>query len=168
MNRIICTIALVAASSVPGYPHPSPDNSVAQTCGYTEIYKKKGWTIPGVDGAKKMWRVAGPGRKGVYMTKLEPVTRAATIQSVSCSREHPGRLEMEDAEIQIIGLSSFGVDGRNFAYNLIYEIDGIAVEWNVTFYDLDGSGHFTLRRGETSRVVPDLLPDWVRESTATK
>ena len=118
MNHIACATVRVAALSVAAYPQQSVDKPKAQTCGYGEVYKKNGWVIPGVDGAKKAWRTTVPNRNGVYMTKLEPIARAAVIQRLSCSREHVGRLEIEDVEVGITSLSSFDVGGRIFAYNL--------------------------------------------------
>jgi hypothetical protein len=121
--------------------------------------------MPGVKDAKSKWRVAVPNKTGVYMSELEPIRHKASIQSFSCSREHSGRVEIEDLNVGIINLTSFDVGGRVFAYALTYGIDGIGAEWTAKFYDLDGSGRFTLQRSELVRIVPDLIPDWVRGST---
>jgi len=79
--------------------------------------------------------------------------------------KHSGRVEIEDLDVGIMSLTSFDVGGRIFAYDLEYGIHGIGAVWTVKFYDLDGSGRFTLRRSELVRIVPDLIPAWVKAST---
>ena len=162
MHRLCAVLAIVlACNNAPC--QQSSDKAETPTCCFSELYRKEGWVIPGVKDAKSKWRVAVPDTHGVYMTELEPTTHRATIQKFSCSREHAGRVEIEDLDVGIANLASFDVGGRIFAYNLMYGIDGIGAEWSVRFYDLDGSGRFTLRRSERNRFVPELIPDWVKD-----
>jgi hypothetical protein len=168
MTRAICAVTILLAFVGCAQSQQPVEDGKQPTCGYTERYRKEGWAIPGIKGAKKKWRVAVPNVQGVYMTKLEPATRAANIQSFRCSREHAGRLEIEDIEVGIIDLASFDAGGRIFAYNLIYGVSGIGAETFVRFYDLDGSGRFTLERGEINRFVPELIPDWVKSRAGSK
>ena len=161
MLRIFCVVAIAAAFASCAYPQRVEQGSPLK-CDYSELYKKEGWTIPGVDGAQKKWRAPIQEKAGVYRTELQPSRRAAKMQSFLCSREHVGRMEIEDRDIGVLGLSSFDFGGHIFAYDLIYGVDGIGAEWFVRFYDLDGSGRFALRRSETNRLVPDLIPDWVK------
>jgi hypothetical protein len=165
--RISWSIALIVVASAIAYSQEASDKA-APTCGYSELYRKDGWVIPGIKGAKKKWRAAVPDKQGVYMTALEPTERAATIQTFRCSREHTGRLEVEDVDVGVGDLASFDVGGRIFAYNLVYGVDGIAAVTFVRFYDLDGSGRFTLIRGERNRFVPELIPDWVKDNKDDK
>jgi len=136
-------------------------------CGYSELYRKEGWLVPGLDGAKKkMARAAVPGKPGMYLTILEPAKRASSIQVFQCSQAHVGRLEMADIAVAVGDVYAFDVGGRIFAYGVVYGIDGIAAEWHIMFYDVDGSGRFTVRRSERSRFVPDSTPDWIKELIA--
>jgi hypothetical protein len=169
MVRLLCTISIIIAFVGPAYSQQLVEKSPPPACDYTELYKKEGWVIPGINGAKKKGdRTAVPSKPETFMTELEPTARRATIQSFSCSREHAGRLEVKDLDVGIMDLRSFDIDGRIFAYNLVYGIDGIAAEWSVRFYDLDGSGHFSLRRSERNRFVPELIPDWVKDDQDAK
>lgn len=164
MHRLCAVLAIiVACTNAPC--QQSSDKAEAPTCCYSELYRKEGWVIPGLKGAKSGYRVAVPDKHGVYLTKLEPTANGATIQKFTCSREHAGRVEIEDLNVGIINLTSFDVGGHIFAYNLVYGIAGIGTEWSVRFYDLDGSGRFTLRRSERNRFVPELIPDWVEDSS---
>ena len=164
MFRIICTLVIFVAFAGGALSQeavaPSP------TCEFSEIYRKEGWIIPGRDGANKKWRVPTPNKPGVYMTELVPTQRASTVQSFECSREHAGRLEIAEIQMGIESLRAFDVEGRTFAYKLSYGVDGIGASWLVTFYDLDGSGRFALRRSERSTFVPELIPDWVKAPTS--
>jgi hypothetical protein len=54
---------------------------------------------------------------------------------------------------------AFDIEGWILACSVVYGVDGIAAEWHVRSYDLDGSGRFTLRGSERSRLAPDLLPE---------
>lgn len=164
MHRLCAVFAIVVACNY-ARCQQSSDKEEAPTCCYSELYRKEGWVIPGVKDAKSKWRVAVPDRPKVYMTELEPTSHKASIQRFSCSREHSGRVEIDDVDVGIRNLTSFDIGGHIFAYNFEYGIDGIGAVWIVKFYDLDGSGRFTLRRSERVRIVPELIPDWVRGST---
>src|ERR1700730_4695786 len=154
MFRTICTITVILAFLEGAYCQQPAEKVPPPTCSFSELYRKDGWVIPGLDGATKKERVAIPDRAGVYKTTLEPTKRASTIRVFRCSQEHGGRLEIEDISMGIEYLSSFDVGGRVFAYSLSYGVDGIAASWLVMFYDLDGSGRFTLRIGEGNRLIP--------------
>lgn len=174
MHTISCAIVFILVASANGHSQQPSDETLTPTCGYSELYRKAGWDIPGIKGSKtKDGRMAVPGEPGVFRTELELTTRTSRIQTFRCSREHPGRLEIEDIDIGIGSLSSFDVGGQIFAYGLTYgarviengQPMDIAAEWSLKFYDLDGSGHFTIRRGERGRFVPEFIPDWVKDST---
>lgn len=156
-------IALIVVACTNAYSLRPSDEPETQSCSYSELYRKDGWSIPEINGARKKQRSPVLKKPEVFMTELEPKMHRSTLQRFSCSRDHPGRIEIENLEVGIIGLTSFDVGGRIFAYNVVYGMDGIAVEWSVRFYDLDGSGLFTLRRSERNRFVPELIPDWVKD-----
>jgi len=98
MHRICAIVAIVIACNNSPCPQ-SRDKTEAPACCYSELYRKEGWVIPGIKGAKSKWRIAAPDKHGVYMTELEPITHRATIQSFPCSREHAGRVEIEDLDV---------------------------------------------------------------------
>jgi hypothetical protein len=171
MHRICWAALFIVVASGTGYCQQTSDKNVASICGYEELYHKAGWEIPGIKGArKKNGRMSVPGNPEVFRTELEPHTRASTIQTFRCSREHSGRLEIEDIDIGIGSLSSFEVAGKIFAYGVTYGVRVIengqpidtAAEWSLKFYDLDGSGRFTVRRSERERFVPEFIPAWVK------
>lgn len=147
--------------------------SKAQTslCSFSEVYRKDGWVIPGVEGARiKGQRMAFNNLPGVYVTMLEPVTSESTITDVWCSGDHNGRIEVEDRSIRILNLWSFDLGGRKFAYGLSYGVDVInngkrvpvGASAALMFYDVDGSGRFKVLRGAQFPFVPDIVPDWAR------
>jgi len=168
MIRLVCAVTIFIAFVEGAQSQKPVENGPPPNCDHTELYRKDGWAVPGIKGAKRKWRTAVPNKPEVYVTELEPATRASTIQSFRCSIEHPGRLEIGDVDMGILYLSSFDVGGRVFAYTMVYGVDGIAAEWSIRFYDLDGSGRFTLRRSERNRFVPELVPQWVQDSTSSK
>jgi hypothetical protein len=176
MHSISCTIFFILLTFANGYSQQPSDKIPVPTCDYSELYRKAGWDIPGIKGAKtKDGRMAVPGKPGVFRTELEPASRTSTIHTFRCSREHPGRLEIEDIDIGIGSLSTFDVGGQIFAYGLTYGVRvvengqpmDIAAEWSLKFYDLDGSGRFTIIRGERGRFVPEFFPNWVKGGADT-
>lgn len=176
MRQIVWVIGVILAVSTLGHSQELNGKTAEPICEYSELYRKDGWTIPGLDKVTKKRRAAVPGRTGVYLTMLEPAKRVAILEIFRCSREHAGRLEIEHNQIGIDSLSLFDSGGRVFAYSLTYGMDSvengrsvpIGAIWSIKFYDLDGSGRFTLRRGEKNRIVPDLVPDWVKETQQTQ
>ena len=171
MRCIACLVIVASILSVNAYAGHSNTSS----CQYSELYKKEGWFVPGREGAKSTRaRTAVSGKMDIYFTVLQPARRESTIQVYRCSREHIGRLEIEDITMGIGYISSFDVGGRVFAYSLTYGVNAtdigtqvpVAAVWSVKFYELDGSGRFTLRRSERNRIVPELVPGWVKRAEA--
>ncbi len=165
-------IVLIAVLSVNAQSQRAPVDGIATpTCNYSELYRKDGWTIPGLDGAKAEGkRMALTNIPQMYVTVLEPAQLESTLTDIWCSREHSGRIEVEDRPIQILHLWAFDFAGRTFAYGVSYSIDvmedgkrmPIGASSSVLFYDVDGSGRFTLNRGARYPFMPDLIPDWVK------
>jgi hypothetical protein len=151
------------------WPQQTTDKSDQPTCGYSELYQEAGWLVSGLDGAKKKTaRTAVPSKAGVYLTILEPTKHELSVQVFRCSRTHIGRLEIVDITVGIGDLYAFDVGGRIFAYGMVYGIDGVAAEWPLIFYDVDGSGRFTVRRSEMNRFAPELIPEWVNDTKANQ
>ena len=142
---VFCMLVIVgnASSQSPISNAPTP------SCHFSEVYRKDGWIIPGLEGAKTGGqRMVFKNLPGVYVTILEPTTSESAITDIWCSREYTGRIELEDQPIRILHLWTFDFGGRKFAYGLSYSIDAIengkripvGAASAVIFYDVDGSG----------------------------
>jgi hypothetical protein len=172
MPRTGLAIILVVLASLDAFPQQlAPKAATPTTCSFSEIYRKDGWTIPGLPGVKvKGQRAKLTNMPGVFVTVLIPRESEAMMTDIWCPPDHSGRLEMEDQPIRILDLWSFDFSGRVFAYGISYGKDamqnGIRVPLGaasaVMFYDLDGSGHFTVRRWARWPFMPDFIPDWAR------
>jgi hypothetical protein len=112
---------------------------------------------------------------GVFATRLVPKQTETTITVLWCSRDDVGRLQIENEPIGVISLWAFDFDGHVFAYSVRYVMEWISKgsrrqlggESQAIFYDLDGSGHFTLMRGPGGPCVPTVIPDWVKKGTGS-
>jgi len=109
---------------------------------------------------------------GVFVTKMIPDTTETTITRIWCTDDGTGRLQMDEEPIGIVLLVAYDFEGRTFAYAVKYVEERI---WNGTrrqlgaesqamFYDLDGSGRFTLMKGPGGPFVPYFIPDWVKKA----
>jgi hypothetical protein len=148
------------------------------TCGFPEIYKEAGWTIPGLADAKVKMKgnVKMKGDltnlPGVTVTVLEPAEPETTITQIGCARNNPARLEIVEAPISVLDLRSYEYKGRVFAYRLSYNIQhyyegtrtASGADSAVFFYDLEGSGKFTVRKGAEPIHLPELPPDYSKPS----
>jgi hypothetical protein len=73
--------------------------------------------------------------------------------------------------IRILALWAFDFKGRTFAYGLSYGIDAmqdgsrvpLGAASGVMFYDVDGTGRFTIIRAARFPFVPELIPNWVEK-----
>ncbi len=171
MHRISLAVALVFLACGSLLAQKSANAAATPACNITEIYRADGWTIPGLQGAKPL----GPRRvlvniPYVFITPLKPGNSPSMFAYYFCSPGHSGRLEIMEFPIGVYRLFSFDVDGRVFAYYIEFvrerfengtRVDVGAVSMAM-FYDLDGSGRFTLRR-VSSMSVPEFVPDWVRK-----
>jgi hypothetical protein len=151
-------------------------SETSPVCNFSEVYRKDGWTVPGVKDAKvKRERVTMSNFPGVFVAMLQPTDPETFIADVHCSRDHRGRLEIEDRPIKILDLWSFDFGGHLFAYRIHYEEEALsdgkrgelASASTVFFYDLDGFGKFTLIKGPTTGAglfAPAFIPDWTKGS----
>ncbi len=154
----------------------SPNDPIPK-CNFSEVFKKDGWTVPGISGAKVKQRAKLSNMPGVFVTTFEPANAEANLTNVICVREHTGRLEVKDgAPIKILMLWSFDLGGRVFAYRVEFASEVIydgkrqecACESYLFFYDMEGSGKFVLMDsgkgvdGHSIGYLPSFIPDWVK------
>jgi hypothetical protein len=148
----------------------------SSTCDISEVYRGDGWTVPGLKGATAISkRGESPNMPGVFTTFLRPSDSQSMFAYYLCSKDHSGRLEIMEFPIGIARLISFDIGGRVFAYYIhfgreYFNEDGerrdAGTESDAIFYDLDGSGRFTLRRW-SKLPIPEFVPDWVRKQSSS-
>jgi hypothetical protein len=170
MGLVICLIALACGSAFPQQPAGGDEEPA---CSFSGIYRKDGWTIPGMPAAKaeSVRKPLIASMPGVFVTNLTPAESQTTITNIGCSREHNGSLEIREQPIGVIRLLSLDYGGRVFAYCVRYGTERIengtrvdaGMEAYAMFYDLDGSGRFTLLKSVKRAPVPDFIPDWVKK-----
>jgi hypothetical protein len=155
----------------PGHVVQHPEN-----CSFSELYKKEGWTVPGLAGAKAGKRAQFQNIPGVFVTILKPNEPEATITEIRCSQTKNGRIEIEERPIGILDLRAIDFNGKLFAYGLTYgkeviengQRHSVAAATSIIIYDTDGSGKFTLRSGSDLAIWPITVPDWVRKVSESK
>jgi hypothetical protein len=140
-------------------------------CRFSELYRKSGFTVPGLRGARVLEARRPASTPGFFSTVLQPLHPATMIFDVSCSSAHDGRLEVSEKPITVSKIYKADVHGRVFSYSVDFSRDAIqngrriplASASIVTFYDADGSGVFSLIQYLEYPPRPDYLPDWVKE-----
>jgi hypothetical protein len=150
------------------------------SCSFSEVYRKDGWTVPGVPGATVITQRARlSNMPGVFLTRLKPLEAESFSPNIWCPQDHPGRLEIDQNEpIQILDLWSFDFNGRIFAYRINYGCEAmndderghLGCVQTIFFYDMDGSGRFTvIRRGgaKLSWFMPEFIPDWAKNDAGS-
>lgn len=172
ISRISLAVIVLSMWVANAYCQAPSHGDAPALCTYSELYKKSGWKIPGLEGAKpKGERANLKNLPGVSVTMLQPSEPETFLQDVSCPYDHPGRLVVEDnSPIKVLALWSFDFGGRVFAYRLSYARETIdngkrselAAASTVFFYDLDGSGRFSVLKRAT--VGPPSIPDWAKSS----
>jgi hypothetical protein len=159
---LLLTIVTMTAAQPAGEPN----------CNIVELYNPEGWAVPGLSNATVTKQVRNKTRddQEVSVDVLQPRNRVARLPLVSFIASHPGRLEVREQPIDVIEIRRYSIRGNVFAYRLSagqVSIEGhrrvpIAAAEIVMYYDMDGSGRFTIR--EYASKVPYALkvPDWVR------
>jgi len=177
-TKIMTGILIVLGAGSAFSQEPSNGDSKVN-CSFSEAFRKDGWTVPGVRGAKVVrQRSALTNMPGVFMAMLEPAEAETNLTDIHCLGGQSGRLEIGDIPIKILKLWSFDYGGAIFAYRLEYADEAIqdgergelGSESVVMFYDIDGSGRFTLMAHPkikgTSWFMPTFIPDWAKNSAA--
>jgi len=150
------------------------DRNRSATCGISEFVRKEGWTIPGLLGAKVKQRSHLTNLPGTFLTKLEPIEPEVTFTEMRCVSVERAEPEVKDLPIKILNLWSFDMGGSAYAYRLEYSEEAVengkraelASFSVVFFYDLDGSGQFTLMKHQTMKgggwLIPAFVPEWAK------
>lgn len=161
-------------------PNPEPQGK-SPTCIFSELFRSDGWNVPGLEGAKvKRARSKVTNIPGLFLTMLEPADPEVDLTEMNCDQQHPGRVNVrENAPIKVLDLWAFDFGGQVFAYRLSYAGEAIYdgkredLAWatSIFFYDLDGSGRFTVIRYPTFKgkpdfttYLPEFIPDWVKNN----
>jgi hypothetical protein len=178
MLRLAAILILLSSTLETGPLQESTTKLNAPACNFAEIYKADGWSIPGLQNATVKQKANFRNLPGVVVTKLEPPPSAteATLTHISCSREHHGRIEIEEEPIGIIELDAYEYKGRAFAYGLNFERQAVENGARVStgassaylFYDLDGTGHFTLRKSALWPFIPEIPEAWAKRESDAK
>ena len=158
----ISAVVFACASCASGQ---KPIRSEAMSgCDPYGFVQEEGWTIPGLRGAARKEHAAFKNIPGVYVTILQPVDVKTAATFGRCSQE--GRVETEVIPIKITRLCSYEMGGRTFAYFVDYVDIFSGGASTMFFYDLDGSGRFTLARYPKDvhgSMIPAFVPDWVKK-----
>ena len=178
MSRLALSITATLLSCVNVLAQGNVPEKPAPTCGVVEIYKKDGWVIPGLLNAKVNPRGRFTNIPGVFITPIDPLTTETVLTKIGYSSEGGGRIYLEDAPIRILELRAWDYEGHIFAYSVLYELQvmnhserrALGAATTVFFYDVDGSGVFTVRRhdkGVLGKIgIPDL-PANIRKNSRT-
>jgi len=170
----VLTMALLAAGGDSLPAQSSNPESGEKGCGFSEAYLQQGWSMPGVPGAvPKGDRLSLSNRPGVFVTEMKPGKSDFTLTVLQCSLDSPGRLVVRPLHVKVLALWRFDVDRRVFAYGVQYEpqyvVGGLSsgsLEYvQAIFYDVDGSGRFTVMRYDNARMFGSLqVPEWVKRA----
>ena len=151
----------------------APEDKTVPSCSFTEVYAKEGWSIPGLEGAKPQQRQALKDKPGFFITQWQPMKAETFISpDASCPYDHPGRLEIKNRAVRVMNLLAWDYKGKIFGYVVSYALqdiqNGVRFELagasTLQFFDIDGSGRFTLMRspgGIKSLLLPVIIPDWI-------
>jgi hypothetical protein len=175
----ICFVAILIVLGTENTFCQQPSQNVASPVfSFNELYRKDGWTVPGVLGAKAIkQRGKLSNIEGVFLTMLQPGEVEANLTDLHFDQDHKGRIEIDDLPIKVLQLWSFDFDGRVFAYRVMYakevldngKREELATAVTVFFYDMGGSGRFTamrwpkLDKSTGFGNLPEFIPDWVKE-----
>jgi hypothetical protein len=145
-------------------------------CDIKEVFRKEGWNVPGLKGASVLGsKRPYPTMPGVSITTLKPTQTQTTFTYYDCSSEQRGRLQITEYPIGILWLGRVDYRGKTFAYLIHFgrqkyvkrKREDAGAESTFVFYDLDGSGRFTLRR-YSAIPQPEFIPHWTQDSLSMR
>jgi hypothetical protein len=90
MVRTILAALLAVLAPAPMFSQQPADQGATQTCNFSEAYRKEGWNIPGLRGAKqKETRRAVSNLEGLFVTMLQPAEAETNFEHVWCPDANP-------------------------------------------------------------------------------
>jgi hypothetical protein len=106
-------------------------------------------------------------KPGYFVSSYQPIKAETFIpQDVSCPYNHPGRLVIENRPVRVVQLISWDYEGKLFMYEVFYALQVIyhgtrtelAAESQWQFFDVDGSGRFTVMRPvDRNPFAPEMI-----------
>jgi hypothetical protein len=166
-TRLVFAISLAAflpciASS------QQPTDKEPVRCGFLDMYREEGWTIPGLKNSTTKYRGAFKNLPGIFVTELLPSETETKVLQIYCSAKHPGSLEIKDLPIRVLHLTAYEFNGHVFAYGVSYEKEEIengtrvplGAASGMIFYDIHGSGRFTICKSAKWPFIPDPPASW--------
>lgn len=166
-QNILIALALTLCVSHAFAQAPAASASSSK-CQFSEVFLQQGFTIPGTDSAKSKQRTALAKHTGMFVTKYELLDADSNLTIATCKSTQEGRLEIKEITAKIIKLWAFDAGSKPFAYRVEYaevangESGASAI---IFFYDLDGSGTFTLfKYADPAKgiMLPSIIPDWAQ------
>jgi hypothetical protein len=170
--NLFITFAFILSTSSAFSQTPATSSSSSK-CQFSEVFRQEGWTIPGVDSAKSKQRTALAKHAGMFVTMYDPLDAEINLTIATCKSTQEGRLEIKEISAKIIRLWAFDAGSKPFAYRLEYAEAASSDDKRgepgsspiIFFYDLDGSGTFTLfKYADPAKSVslPSIIPDWAQ------
>jgi hypothetical protein len=174
--RMIIRLALVLVSlSLICHGDQSPEarqESDGHLCRFDSVSHFGGWTVPGLVGsAPTDVRRTFPNAPGLTALRLRPAKTSVKLAILRCSRRASGRIDFELTLVKTLELWRCEFRGRIFAYAASYEpqhIEGGERRGTlgfvpVIFYDIDGSGKFSIMRYPGGTLLDALeVPEWAK------
>jgi hypothetical protein len=152
--------------------------SVFPQCGFvvkpvsaTAWYRRDGWQLPGLDGAKVKgpYKVSVNGNppawpRGVTLSEVIAKHKRANFPEVQFENNGTTK-RMEAAEFGILQLWRWDIDGKPYAYSYELARPGLACEFSVDILDNKGDGIFRIMSVPghpplTRNLQPPPVPEW--------
>jgi hypothetical protein len=153
MLRLFLSAIAIGFFLKPAKAQQSTEKSEEPRCSFSEVYRKGGWTVPGLKGSKPKGQRRGVGGwPGLFIAALQPNGVETNFELAWCPYLQPGRLVIEDEPIKIYDLWAYSFGDRVFAYRVQFAPEAIHRDGTrgeiasmsaVFFCDVDGSGLFT-------------------------
>ncbi len=169
-QKLLIALAFSLCSTSTFAQAPST-GSGSSKCQFSEVYLQNGWTIPGTDSAKSKQRTPLARHAGIFLTTFDTLDAEINLTIATCKSTQEGRLEIKEISAKIIKLWAFDAGSKPFAYRIEYAESASDDKRSdpssaiIFFYDLDGSGTFTLFRyadPSKSIMLPSIIPDWAQ------
>jgi hypothetical protein len=118
--------------------------------------------------------VEGSVNPGFFATPLKAAKSDLRLIMLGCSRDVPDRLVVRIVPVRVLEMWRLDFNGKVFAYGVQYEPQSESggvlhrtLEYvQLIFYDVDGSGRFTVMRNQPTRLFQSLkIPEWAKRTS---